>query len=289
MDLVSRAPRFPAPGETIVGSDFATFAGGKGANQACAIAKLGGAVKFVGKVGNDSFGLQLISGLRQAGVDTSNVFAEQSISTGTAAITVASSGENTIVISSGANAKVDQNFVAERLARLDVSTVLAQLEIPLEGVLECKKRATRMILNPAPAQHLEANVYQNLAWITPNETETERLTGIAAIDEESCRRAAAYFHDFGVEYVAITLGEKGSYLSGPGLDCHCPSISVHSIDSTAAGDAFSGTLAFLLNQGRDPLEAVKISNVAGALSTTKMGAQASLASLAELEAALPKL
>jgi ribokinase len=289
MDLVSRVPRFPAPGETVVGSDFAIFAGGKGANQACAIAKLGGAVKFVGKVGNDSFGLQLISGLRQAGVDTSNVFAEQSISTGTAAITVASSGENTIVISSGANARVDQSFVADRLARMDVSTVLAQLEIPLEAVLECKKRAARMILNPAPAQELASSVYENLSWITPNETETEGLTGILTNDEESCRKASAFFRDRGVEYVAITLGENGSFLSGPGIECHCPTIQVQSIDSTAAGDAFSGTLAFLLNEGRDPLEAVQISNVAGALSTTKMGAQASLPSLSDVASACPIL
>lgn len=289
MDLVTRVPRFPLPGETVLGSRFDTFTGGKGANQACAIAKLGGKPKFIGKVGNDSFGLQIISSLRQAGVDTSNVFAEQDLVTGTAMITVTSTGENTIVVAGGANARVDPDFVNERMHRFEVNTILMQLETPISTVQAMVGKGRRCILNPAPAMSLPNEIYDNLDWITPNETETETLTGVSPCDPDSCRKAARWFLDRGVKHVVITLGSKGSYLVNGTLDTHCPTIEVKTVDTTAAGDAFNGALALFLNEGRDPQNAVLIANRAGALATTKLGAQASLPNRDELRAVCPGL
>ncbi|HJP83601.1 MAG TPA: ribokinase [Fimbriimonadaceae bacterium] len=283
IDLVTTVPRFPVPGETVLGSGFARFTGGKGANQACAIAKLGGTPVFIGKVGNDSFGLQIISSLRQFGVDTSNVYAEQDISTGTAMITVAESGENTIVISPGANARVTIDFVEDRMGKQECRTVLTQLEIPVETVAAVLKEAEIGILDPAPATNLPKEIYDGLAWITPNESETESLTGIAPIDDATCEQAAKWFLDAGVQNVAVTLGAKGCYYANHTGGQHCRTISVSSVDSTAAGDAFSGALALFLNEGREPVNAVMIANRSGALATTRLGAQASLPSLAELQ------
>ena len=284
MDLVTRVPRFPLPGETVLGSQFATFTGGKGANQACAIARLGGKPKFIGKVGNDSFGLQIISSLRQFGVDITNVFAEQDMVTGTAMITVAESGENTIVVAGGANSRVDSEFVSERLRQLEFNTVLMQLEIPIATVNEVIKKSKIAILNPAPAMALPDEIYQGLDWITPNETETERLTGVSPTSKDACLRAAEWFFERGVKNVVITLGAKGSYLGNQSVSEYCPTIEVKAVDSTAAGDAFNGALAYFLNEGREPKNAVLLANRAGALATTKLGAQASLPSREEVRA-----
>lgn len=289
MDLVTRVPRFPLPGETVLGTKFATFTGGKGANQACAIAKLGGHPRFIGKVGNDSFGLQIISSLRQYGVDTSNVFAEQNMVTGTAMITVTESGENTIVVAGGANTRVDPDFVNERMAHFEFQTVLMQLETPIITVKEIIGKGKLTILNPAPATNLPKEILNKLDWITPNETETERLTGVVPCDPESCRKAAHWFLDQGVRNVVITLGAKGSYLVNADLDTHCPTIELKTVDTTAAGDAFNGALAEFLNEGRDAKNAVLIANRAGALATTKLGAQTSLPTRDELRAVSPGL
>lgn len=284
MDLVARVPRFPQPGETVMGLDFSTFTGGKGANQACAIARIGGKPRFVGKVGNDSFGLQMISSLRLAGVDTSSVFAEQNVATGTAMITVSPTGENTIVVASGANATVDPAFVRDRLNRIEFSTILAQLEIPISTVKSIVERGNVVILNPAPATPLPDEIYAGLTWITPNETETETLTGVAPTDDKNCQAAAKWFLNRGVENVVITMGARGSYFSSATTNLHCPSIQVTTVDSTAAGDAFNGALAQFLNEGRDQVNAILLANRAGALATTKFGAQASMPNRAELRA-----
>ncbi len=289
MDLVTRVPRFPLPGETVLGTKFATFPGGKGANQACAIAKLGGHPRFIGKVGNDSFGLQIISSLRQFGVDTSNIFAEQNVVTGTAMITVTENGENTIVVAGGANSRVDSEFVNERMAHFEFQTVLLQLETPLATVQTIVNKGKLCILNPAPAIKLPREILAKLDWITPNETETERLTGVLPCDSESCRKASRWFMDQGVKNVVITLGAKGSYLVNSTTDTHCPTIDLKTVDTTAAGDAFNGALAEFLNEGRDAKNAVLIANRAGALATTKLGAQASLPTRDELRAVSPGL
>jgi len=282
MDLVTRAPRFPNPGETVLGSKFATFTGGKGANQACAIARLGGQPRFIGKVGNDSFGLQITSSLRQSGVDTSHVFAEQDVVTGTAMITVADSGENTIVVAAGANARLDPAFVLERLGQIRFRTVLMQLETPLATVQEVVPRSELSILNPAPAASLPDSLLASLDWITPNESEAERITGIAPKDASSCRAAACWFLDRGVKNVVITLSSEGSYYASATRQRHCETIPVHAIDTTAAGDAFNGALAFFLNVGYEAETSILLANRAGALATTKMGAQASLPTGEEL-------
>ena len=284
MDLVARVPRFPQAGETVLGGQFSTFTGGKGANQACAIARIGGRPCFIGKVGNDAFGMQMISSLRQDGVDTANVTAEQNIASGIAMINVSPMGDNTIVVAPGANALVDSQFVFDRLDRFEHKTLLTQLEIPIETVRELVKREKDVILNPAPAPELSEDFYHGLAWITPNETETERLTDIRPDDEEDCRRAANWFLDHGVVNVVITLGARGSFFATSSNAMHCPTISVDSIDSTAAGDAFNGALAQFLNEGREPVNAILLANRAGALATTRMGAQTSLPRRDELRA-----
>jgi len=284
MDLVTRAPRFPNPGETVLGSQFTTFTGGKGANQACAIAQLGGKPRFIGKVGNDSFGLQIISSLRQSGVDASHVFAEQDMVTGTAMITVTDEGENTIVVAAGANARVDPNFVLERLARLEVRTILMQLETPIPTVKAIVDQSELAILNPAPAAPLPDSILASLDWITPNESETERITGIRPSDPDSCHTAARWFLDRGVKNVVITLSSDGSYFANTQVQRHCATIQVHAVDTTAAGDAFNGALAFFLNEGYEAERSVLLANRAGALATTKMGAQASLPTRDELAA-----
>jgi ribokinase len=284
MDLVSRVDRFPLPGETVIGSDFRTFTGGKGANQACAIGKLGGNPAFVGKVGNDSFGMQITRALHQFGVDASNLLAEQNVATGTAMITVDASGENTIIVTPGANAHVDPDYAVRCLKTLEAKIALMQLEIPLATIQAVAMVAEVSILNPAPAAELPDGILERLAWITPNETETRNLTGIAPTDDESCLRAAAWFRNRGVANVVITLGSKGSYLSTSGYEGHCVTIPVQSVDSTAAGDAFNGALCHFLSRGHEPRHAVQIANCAGALATTKFGAQTSLPSLTELRA-----
>jgi len=276
MDLVARVPRFPQPGETVLGDQFSTFTGGKGANQACAIARMGGRPCFIGKVGNDSFGIQMISTLRQNGVETSNVFAEQNVASGIAMITVSQSGDNTIVVAPGANALVDTKFVEERLDKFEYKFLLTQLEIPIQTVQELARRQKNVILNPAPALELPDVVYERLSWITPNETEAQTLTGVNPTNESQCRLAAKWFLDRGVQNVVITLGSRGSFFAGAKDAIHCPTIAVDTIDSTAAGDAFNGALAQFLNEGREPVNAILLANRAGALATTKLGAQASL-------------
>lgn len=283
MDLVTRVPRFPVPGETLLGSKFATYPGGKGANQASAIARLGGKPRFIGKVGNDSFGLQITSSMRQAGVDMTHVLAEQDVATGTAMITVSDSGENTIVVASGANGRVDAEFVSSCLSKIDFDTVLMQLETPVEVIGEVLTYGRLTILNPAPAAPLPARYLAGLDWITPNQSETKHYTGISPIDDVSCRNAAHWFLDQGVKNVVITLSSAGSFYASEDNCRHCETISVQTVDSTAAGDAFNGALALFLNEGREPTNAVLLANRAGALATTRMGAQTSLPTKEDLK------
>jgi ribokinase len=285
MDLVARVPRFPQPGETLFGTTFATFPGGKGANQAVAVGRLGGAVSFVGCVGDDDFGRSLLESLRESGADCSLVETVPT-STGTAIILVDDHAENQIVVISGANGCVSPEAVASAVESVEPKVALFQLEIPLEAVAAGLRRAKAIgattILNPAPAQPLDDSILRHVDVLTPNQTEAALLVGGGGAPEVLCDALLAR----GVGSVAMTLGSSGSLVAtGDGM-VRIPSIRVGAVDTTAAGDAFNGALALFLAQGVDLERAVSRANRAGALAATRHGAQASLPSMADLMAVL---
>jgi len=282
MDLVVRTQRFPQAGETLLGGEFATFPGGKGANQAVAIGRLGGSVRFVGCVGRDSFGDELMESLKRAGVDTALVLRQPDVNSGIAVITVDAGGQNTIVVAPGANARVHPDEVAAAVTTVSPAVLLAQLEVPVEAIAAAAKslpKESLFILNPAPAQELPDDVLARADYLTPNETETEVLTGIFPADDAACLTAAGRLFDRGVRHVLITLSQRGSFLATPEGGRHFPTLNVRTVDSTAAGDAFNGGLAHFLAQGVEASRAVTLANVVGAISATREGAQASMPSM----------
>ncbi len=285
MDLVARVPRFPQPGETLFGTTFATFPGGKGANQAVAVGRLGGTVSFAGCVGNDDFGRTLLESLRDSGADCSLV-QTVATSTGTAIILVDDNAENQIVVIAGANGAVSADAVQMAVQHVKPSVALFQLEIPVAavqaGLKEAKAHGATTILNPAPARLLDPSVLAYVDVLTPNQTEAAILAEREGTPEDLCDALLA----LGVGTIAMTLGASGSLVASSAGKVHIPSIRVDAVDTTAAGDAFNGALALFLAQG-EPLErAVALSNRAGALAATQHGAQASLPSMVQLLATL---
>ena len=286
MDLVVRTHRFPASGETVQGLGFGTFTGGKGANQAAAAGRLGARVGLVAKVGADGFGQELIDSLRSVGVDTRTVLRDASEATGTALITVDAEGQNTIVVSPGTNALLRPREVEAALKGAEFQVLLVQLEIPVDSVAAAASFAPghTLILNPAPANTVPDEVLCAVNYLTPNETEAEFLTAIALTDESSCLRAAAKLLDKGVKNVLFTLGARGSFLANTSGGRHFPALVVRAIDTTGAGDAFNGALALFLSRGQPVPNAIRLANIAGALCATKMGAQAAMPTLEEVQA-----
>lgn len=292
MDLVVRASRFPEPGETLMGETFATFPGGKGANQAAAAGKLGARPRFVAKVGCDNFGQELLMSLGKCGVDTGNVVMDPSEATGIAAITVVASGQNSIVVAPGANARLTDEDATDAIQEIDPGVMLAQLEIPLETVAAAAQALPSdrlFILNPAPARDIPDALLARADYLTPNETETEILTGILPKDEAGCMEAARVLFDRGARHVIFTLGAEGSFLATPQFGQLFPTLMVRPVDTTAAGDAFNGALAHFLAEGRDIDNAILLANVVGALSTLKPGAQSSMPTLREVKEAAGEL
>lgn len=277
-DLVVRAPRFPAPGETISGENLAIIPGGKGANQAVAAARQGASVGMVGRVGRDTFGPTLIQNLQKNNVDTTHVKADPS-ATGTAIIVVDAGGQNSIVLSPGANGKVTPEDV-EAVSFQDSKMLLLQLEIPLETVVHAASLAhqngLRVILNPAPARQLPDSLLADVDILVPNESELQLLTGQPVTGTASVEAAAKALLAKGVKTVIVTLGEKGAMLIIPEKIQHIPAFKIDVIDTTAAGDAFIGGLAAALLKGKSLQEAVRYGNASGALAATKFGAQPSL-------------
>ena len=284
-DLVVRAPRFPQPGETISGEDLQVIPGGKGANQAVAVARLGASVSMLGRVGKDNFGDFLLNNLKSNNVD-SQLIQRDDASTGTAIIVVDSNGQNNIVLSAGANGKVNDADV-NSASFLDYKLLLLQLEIPLQAVLSAATRAhengLRVILNPAPAKQLPNELIALADFLIPNETELSLLTGLPVNKMDSAAEAGRALLKVGAEHVIVTLGSNGALIVTDTQVTHIDSYKVNVVDTTAAGDAFIGGFATALLQDKSLEEAVRYGCACGALAATKFGAQPSLPKKEEVE------
>jgi ribokinase len=282
IDLVATTPHLPLAGETLLGHNFFKAPGGKGANQAVASARLGISTYMVGRVGADNFGAELVNSLQTSGVQTDNVFVDETVSSGVAIITVDVKGENHIIVVPGANGRVHQEDV-ERLSRLlpKATALLLQFEIPIPAVVAAAKAAREagvtVILDPAPAQkNLPDALYPLIDIITPNEVEAGQLVGFSVDGEESAKKAVGVLQQRGVKNVVVKLGAKGVVCATPEETFFIPAFPVHAVDTTAAGDAFNGGLAAALCQGMSLRQAVVWGAAAGALAATKPGAQPSL-------------
>jgi len=288
-DMVIKMERLPKPGETLLGGDFIKAAGGKGANQAVAAARLGGEVTLVARVGSDIFGSEAVENFRKDGIDVEHVSVDPDNPSGIALIFVDDNGENCIAVASSANNHLspsDAQRAADQITNADV--LLMQLETPLDTVQAAaeiaQKNGVPVILNPAPARELDDELLKYISVITPNESELELLTGKKVTDAASAELAARVLLDRGVKTVIVTLGAQGAFLLSEDLATMIPSTEIKALDTTAAGDAFNGALAFALAQGMPLPEAVRFSNMTGALSATKLGAQPSMPTFAQLQA-----
>jgi ribokinase len=289
-DLVVRVPALPRRGETVLGGTFAQVGGGKGANQAVAAARAGGAVTFVAMLGPDDLGDTALAAYRAEGIDTRFIGRAAGCASGVALILVDDAGENCIAVASGANDRLTPAAIdAAREAIAAADVVLVQLEIPLDTVRHAVAVATaaarRVILNPAPARPLDADLLAQVAVITPNETEAELLTGIA-VDDDAAAHAAAVKLRAGGPAAVLTLGSRGCLVVADGEPLLVPGHAVTPVDTVAAGDVFNGSLAVALAEGRDLAGAAAFANAAAALSVTRHGAQASAPRREEIEARL---
>jgi len=286
-DLVVTAEKLPLRGETIPGKAFKTFQGGKGANQAVAAAMLGAKVLMVGKVGDDGYGAESIRHLKSVGVDCAHVAVEPGES-GLAVITVGAGGENTIIVVPGANGAVSPEFLESKKDVIaDAGMVLAQLEIPVESVLRlaqmCREAGVPLMLDPAPARELPAEIFALCEWITPNETEARFYLKHAAESEA----IADELLETGVRGVILKLGERGALIRKPGeASVAVKPFAVKAVDTTAAGDTFNGAFAAAVCAGETLEASGRFASAASALSVTRAGAQASMPTLAEVDALL---
>jgi ribokinase len=287
MDLVTRTPRIPLAGQTLIGTDFQTTPGGKGANQAVAVARLGFPVQMVGAVGEDVFGQALVDNLNSAGVNTAFV-ARVTGPSGVAPILVAENGENSIVVVRGANGKVDPASI-DRQAEIirSAGMVLCQLELPMETTNRtlaiCAEAGVPVMLDPAPAAPLASEVWLQTAWLTPNETEAALYVGDGLEPEEAARQLLAR----GLRGVVLKRGAEGAYVAvAGGKAAWIRPFRVEAVDTVGAGDCFNGAFAVALLEGNDPWAAARFASAAAAISVTRRGAQASMPSRAEVDAFL---
>lgn len=287
MDLVVNVEEMPKKGQTLIGSKFREIPGGKGGNQAVAASRLGGDVYMIGKVGNDGFGDSLLKQLKADNINIDYVQVEEGPS-GVALITVDKNAENSIVVSPGANFKLTENDIEKCIGGIkECSTVVIQLETPIDTIKYALQKSKELgkftILNPAPAVKLSDDIIQNVDLLTPNETELEILSGISINNEEDIKKAANIMMEKGVKQLIVTLGSKGSlYLDKDTMEFK-KSYKVEAIDTTAAGDTYTGALSVALSQNKTVDEAMDFASKAGAISVTRVGAQTSIPNLHDIE------
>lgn len=296
LDLVAETKRIPIAGETVAGLSFRTFPGGKGANQAVAAARLGGAVRMIGKLGADAFGIELRKNLIVANVDTGGIGIVPT-SSGVALVATDEEGQNAITVVAGANGHLSPSDLDANLDLIrDAGILLTQLEIPLETV-ECLAEIASahkipLMLDPAPARPLPASLLKRVDWLTPNETETRILTGLppGELGEPSLEEAAQKLLAAGCRNVILKLGGRGCYLAlSDGTRRFVPAYSVKAIDTTAAGDAFNGAFVVAQMRGEEPVECASWASAVAAISVTRAGAQASMPSATEVDRFLDEM
>jgi ribokinase len=292
MDLVTRTYRLPRAGETLLGSDFFTTPGGKGANQAVALARLGIPTEMVGRVGKDGFGQELLTSLQLAGVGTELIRVDPATHSGVAVITVSASGENQIIGVLGANGQMDVTDVDRMRPWLSqADALLLQLEVPVSVVKAAAKAAheqgIRVILDPAPVPPVAiAELYPLVDFLLPNEIEAGQLVGFPVHDRETAAAAAVVLQEQGAQTVIIKLGAQGVFCATAEDGFFTPAFAVHAVDTVAAGDAFAGGLVAALVKGQDLHRAIAWGAAAGALATTKVGAQTAMPDRATFDAFL---
>lgn len=287
MDLVVNVDAMPKPGQTIIGSNFKEVPGGKGANQAVAMARLNGNVSMIGKVGEDGFGQTLISSLKNDKVDTTYIQTAKG-STGVALITVDKNAQNSIVVSPGANFEVKEEDIDNNIKAIENSDIVVlQLETPLNTIKYALNKAKELnkytILNPAPAVKLDDEIIKNVDLLTPNETELEIISGVSIETEEDIQKAAQIMIEKGVKELIVTLGSKGSLYINKEKSMFKKAYKVEAVDTTAAGDSYTGALAVALSQDKGIADAMDFASKVGALSVLKEGAQSSLPTLEDVK------
>ena len=287
-DISFSGTKIPAIGETILGDKYNIGPGGKGCNQAIAIARLGGRVDFISKIGKDAYGELALNTLKKNEIKTENIIQDANLQTGVAGILVdKKSGKNAINVIVGAPTTLKINEISKQINIIKDSKIfLTQLEVPKDVTLHCLKIAKEngciTILNPAPASEITKEFYSNIDYFTPNETEAEFYTGIKITSEKEAKLAAQKLISFGVKKVIITLGEKGLFYADGQDEIYLKANSVKTVDTTGAGDAFNGGLAFGLSKGKSIKECLELANKVAGISTTKLGAGDAMPYLADI-------
>ena len=287
MDLVVNVDTMPKPGQTIIGSNFKEVPGGKGANQAVAMARLNGNVSMIGKVGEDGFGQTLKKKKKNDKVDTTYIQTSKG-ATGVALITVDKNAQNSIVVSPGANFEVKEDDIDNNIEAIKNSDIVVlQLETPLNTIKYALNKAKELnkytILNPAPAVKLDDEIIKNVDLLTPNETELEIISGVSIETEEDIQKAAQIMIEKGVKELIVTLGSKGSLYINKEKSMFKKAYKVEAVDTTAAGDSYTGALAVALSQDKNIEDAMDFASKVGALSVLKEGAQSSLPTLEDVK------
>ena len=287
-DISFSGTKIPAIGETILGDKYNIGPGGKGCNQAIAIARLGGRVDFISKIGKDAYGELALNTLKKNEIKTENIIQDANLQTGVAGILVdKKSGKNAINVIVGAPTTLKINEISKQINIIKDSKIfLTQLEVPKDVTLHCLKIAKEngciTILNPAPASEITREFYSNIDYFTPNETEAEFYTGIKITSEKEAKLAAHKLISFGIKKVIITLGEKGLFYADGQDEIYLKANSVKTVDTTGAGDAFNGGLAFGLSKGKSIKECLELANKVAGISTTKLGAGNAMPYLADI-------
>ena len=281
VDMVVRTSHLPAPGETILGGEFFMNQGGKGANQAVAIKRLGGNLIFMAKLGNDVLGRQSVGYFKKEGIDTRYIALDEDSASGVALISVDDHAENSIVVASGANMLLNEQDVDKLLEEMcEGDILLMQLEIPLQTVEYAARKAfgkgVKVVLNPAPARSLPKELFRHLYMVTPNRIEAEMLTGIKIANDADVEKVAEEICAMGVKNVIITLGSKGCLIREEGVSYRIDAFKVEPVDTTAAGDTFNGALCVGLSEGMDLKQAAVMASKASSIAVTRMGAQSSI-------------